>query len=138
MKVVLDINVLLVSISRNSKYRLIFDLLLEGKFKLIISTDILAEYAEIIELKTNAIIATNIAEMLANLENVKKVDIYYNWNLINQDPDDNKYEDAAVSGGSDYLVSNDQHFKVLDEVEFPKVNRVGIDEFLEICRTKLK
>jgi len=138
MKVVLDINALLVSISRNSKYRLIFDLLLDGKYELIISTDILAEYTEIIELKTNAIIATNIAEMLANLVNVKKVEVYYNWNLIIQDPDDNKYVDAAVSGGCDYVVSNDQHFKVLNQVEFPKVNRITIDEFLEICRTKLK
>ena len=41
MQVVLDTNCLLVSIGRKSKYRPIFDALLDGKIKLLISNDIL-------------------------------------------------------------------------------------------------
>ncbi len=37
MKVVLDTNILLVSIPKKSPYRIIFDAVLAGKFELIIS-----------------------------------------------------------------------------------------------------
>jgi predicted nucleic acid-binding protein len=43
MKIVLDTNVLLVSIAKKSPYRVIFDSLLTNKFDLIVSNDILSE-----------------------------------------------------------------------------------------------
>ena len=132
MKIILDINVLLVSIPKKSKYRLIFDLLMAGEYTLFISNDILSEYTEMMEAKTNALVATNIAEMLLNLDNVKKIDIYYEWKLIHNDPDDNKYVDAAISSGADFLISNDQHFKALSQTDFPKVNLLNIKEFLQL------
>lgn len=52
MRIVLDTNILLVSIPKKSPYRIIFDSLIEKKFTLIISNDILSEYAEIIAQKT--------------------------------------------------------------------------------------
>jgi predicted nucleic acid-binding protein len=64
--------------------------LIDGKFDLVLSNDILSEYTEILERKTNTIVANNIAEMLLNLDNLKKVDIYFEWKLIDKDPDDNK------------------------------------------------
>ena len=110
MKVVLDTNILLVSIPKKSPYRIIFDALLADKFELIISNEILSEYTEIIAQKTNSIVATNISEMLLSLSNVKKNDVFYKWNLIEIDKDDNKFVDCAVAGNADYLVSNDKHF----------------------------
>ena len=53
MRVVLDTNVLLISIPTKSPYRIIFDSLISGKFTLIISNEILLEYWEIISRKTN-------------------------------------------------------------------------------------
>ncbi len=48
-KVVLDTNVLLVSISERSRLHWIFRKLIEKEYILCVTTDILAEYAEIIE-----------------------------------------------------------------------------------------
>ena len=62
MNVVLDINVLLVSIAKKSRYRIIFDNLLANKFNLIISNEILSEYTEIIAQKANVNVANNISE----------------------------------------------------------------------------
>ena len=132
MIVVLDTNVLLVSIPSRSVYRPILDALIDGKFDLVLSNDILSEYTEILERKTNALIANNIAEMLLNLDNLKKVDVYFEWKLIDKDPDDNKYVDAAVVGAVDYIVTNDQHFKVLKSVDFPKIKVMSIDQFLSL------
>lgn len=129
MIIVLDINVLLVTIARKSIYRPIFDALLEGEFQLVISNEILSEYVEVIERRANSIVAANIAEMLLNLKNLKKVDIYFAWRLVRKDQDDDKYVDAAVAGGADYIVTNDAHFNALKKVDFPKIEVVDIDQF---------
>lgn len=132
MKVVLDINALLVSIPKKSKYRPIFDALISGHFQSVISNEILSEYVEILEQKTNSLVANNIAELLLNLQNVEKADIYFEWKLITADFDDNKYVDAFVCSNADYIITNDQHFNVLKQIDFPKVNILSIDEFLSV------
>lgn len=135
MKIVLDTNVLLVSIPKKSPYRVIFDSLLNKKFELIISNDILSEYTEIIAQKANVTVATNISEMLLTLPNVQKQDVFYKWNLIDIDQDDNKFVDCAIAGNADYLVSNDKHFNSLKNMEFPKLSLLSIDEFMELLVT---
>ena len=57
MRVVLDTNVLLVSIPTKSIYRIIFNALIDGSIELALSNDILTEYHEIIAEKTNGVIA---------------------------------------------------------------------------------
>lgn len=136
MVVVLDANALLVSIPSKSIYRPIFDALISGEFDLVLSNDILSEYVEIIQRKTNVTVSNNIAEMLLNLDNLNKIEVYFEWRLINQDPDDNKYVDAAIVGGADFIVSNDRHFKILKSVDFPKVNVIAIDKFLSLVVKK--
>lgn len=136
MIVVLDTNALLVSIPKKSIYRPILDALIDGKFNLVISNDILSEYIEIIERKANSIVANNIAEMLLNLDNLNKVEVHFEWKLITNDPSDNKYVDAAIVGSADYIVTSDQHFRILKSVDFPKVKTIGIEKFLNIISQK--
>jgi putative PIN family toxin of toxin-antitoxin system len=136
MVVVLDTNALLVSIPTKSIYRPIIDALIDGEFSLVISNDILSEYTEVIEQKANAVVSTNIAEMLLSLDKLKKVEVYFEWKLIEKDPDDNKYVDAAIVGAADFIVTNDRHFNILKSVDFPKVNVIGIDDFLNLILQK--
>ena len=136
MRVVLDTNVLLVSIATKSRYRVIFDSLINNDLVLIISNEILSEYTEIIGRKTNMMIANNISEMLLSLQNVHKQEVYFRWNLINEDKDDNKFVDCAVAGDVDYLVSNDKHFNCLKKINFPKLNLLNIDEFMDLLTSK--
>lgn len=131
MRVVLDTNVLLTSLLKTSKYRPIFDGLLSNKYDLVISHDILQEYVEIIEQKTTATIAKNVSELLINLDNVEKIEVYYRWLLIDQDPDDNKFVDCAIAGNVKFVVSNDKHFKVLKDIKFPSIEVITSDQFLE-------
>ena len=131
-RIVLDTNGLLVSISRNSPYRPIFDKFLNGEFDLLVSTEILNEYVEKLEEKANQIVANNISEVLINAKNVVFVNIYFNWNLITEDPDDNKFIDCAVAGNATFIVTNDKHFNMLKNIDFPKLEVLKIEEFLEI------
>ena len=47
MKVVIDTNILLVSVSATSKYHSVFQALLQGKYALCITNEILNEYEEV-------------------------------------------------------------------------------------------
>ncbi len=132
MKIVLDTNVLLVSIPRMSKYRPIFDALLSGRIELSVSNEILSECLEIIAVKITPTIANNIAELLMNLPNVELIATYFRWSLITADADDNKFVDCAIAANSDYLVSNDRHFRELERISFPQVNVLTPIEFLDL------
>ncbi len=138
MRIILDTNVLLISVGKKSQYRPIFGAFLQQKYTLIISNDILLEYAEIIELKTNALVADNIVELLLSKPNVEKSEIYFKWELLKIDYDDNKFVDTAIVGNVDYIVTNDRHFNPLKEIDFPKVEIISIDDFLEIVKKLIK
>lgn len=132
MRVVLDTNILLVSIASKSKYRIIFENILSENIELVVSTEILNEYAEIIENKTNSFIANNILETLISLPNIKLTTPFYDWNLIDNDKDDNKFVNAYLSSNANILVSNDKHYNILAKIDFPKVNVMDIEMFLKL------
>jgi rRNA-processing protein FCF1 len=58
MKIVIDTNILLISVSPNSPFRWIFDAFLQEKFALCITTEILSEYDEIIAREPNEELAS--------------------------------------------------------------------------------
>ena len=132
MRVVLDTNVLLVSIGRQSPFRLIYDALLHQRLVLIVSTGILLEYEEILAQRNGPVVAQNVLDALENLRNVSRHEVRYNWHLPFLDPDDQKFVDAYVAGQADYLVSNDRHFGELAAAGFPMVRVVSAVEFLKI------
>lgn len=131
MKVVLDTNILLISFKKSSPYRPIFDKLLKGKYELVFTNDILMEYIEIISQKANVQIANNLGDLLVKLPNSKKIEVHFNWNLIEVDPDDNKFVDAAIAGNVEYIVTNDKHFNILEKIPFPTVAVKSSIQFLE-------
>lgn len=131
-QIVLDTNVLLISLPKISPYRPIFDSLISGKFKLLITEGIFQEYKEIISQKTTPKISENLGELLMQLENVKNVSVFYQWNLIKNDPDDNKFVDCAIAGNAKFIVTNDNHFNILRTTEFPKVKVIDAKDFLKI------
>jgi len=131
MKVVIDTNVLLSSLAHSSEKRPIFDGLIEGKYTLAISNEIMEEYAEIIARKTTAVISKNVIQLLLSFDNVQQTNIFFKWNLIHKDPDDNKFVDCAISAGVRFVVSDDKHFRILKEIVFPYVEVITADEFLE-------
>ena len=58
-------------------------------------------------------------------------DILNEYNeIIEQDPDDNKFVDCAIVAGAEYIVSEDAHFRVLDTIPFPSVSVKRLEEFM--------
>jgi len=129
LKIILDTNVLLVSISSKSQYHWIFQSLLNNFFDLYISNEILMEYEEIIGRKFSPAVAKNITRALLALPNVQQTTVYYKWDLIKADSDDNKFVDCAITAGADYIVTQDKHFNILKTVDFPSVTIANIHQF---------
>jgi len=129
MKVVIDTNIILNAIYPGSKNYWIRKALEFQQLELCITTDILDEYAEIIERffdKETANLFLSALEILPNITHIQK---YFFWKLIPEDPDDEKLLDCAIASGAAYLVTNDRHFNKIKDLPFPKVNVVNEDEF---------
>lgn len=132
MKIVLDTNVFYVSISSRSPFHWVFRILLEQKYTLCVTFDILDEYAEIIERFFSPEVAENVLKVLDYLPNVEYYEKYYQWGLITADYDDNKFVDCAIAANAHYIVTNDKHFDVLQSIDFPKVEVLNSDDFKKI------
>ena len=134
MRVVVDTNCLLASIPPKGKYYWFYEAFRAGKFEWLISNEILTEYLE----KLSDIFSENTAfvvySVLSTSPYVSFSEPFYRWQLILNDPDDNKISDMAISGNADYLITNDKHFDILKGVEFPKVNVISLDDFKKLIR----
>ncbi len=132
MRIVIDTNCLLVSIPKFSETRWLFDGLRSGIFEFGITTEILEEYEEVIGDFYSPNVALNVVEMLPNLRNSILVTPYYYWDLIVDDRDDNKFVDCAIACQSDYIITHDKHFKVLQNIPFPKVTCLKMNDLKKL------
>ena len=136
MKLVLDTNSLIQCVSRRSRYHDLWVSFTDGRNQMCVTTDILNEYVEILQRVTNETYASLVLEVILNNPNTLFIDIFYKFNLITADPDDNKFIDCAVAAQAKYIVTEDRHYNVLHEVEFPKVDIIGLDEAMKIINNK--
>lgn len=131
-RVVLDTNCLIPSLKRDSIYYPIWRDFMLGKYTLCVTDDILNEYEEIIIRKTGSEeIAKNVISAIMNRRNTEHIGVYYHFELIKADVDDNKFVDCAIKANARYIVSEDHHFQELKDIPFPHVDVVGINQFLE-------
>lgn len=130
--IVLDTNCLVSSLKRTSKYYPVWKDFMSGKYCLCFTDEILDEYQEIIEQRTcSAEIARNVISAIQNRSNIKHVEVFYHFELIQADKDDNKFVDCAIKANAKFIVSNDKHFDVLRTIPFPHVEVIDILQFLE-------
>ncbi len=132
LRVVLDTNALLRSISRKSVYKIVIDNLHKNTYQLYITNDILLEYEEKITEFFSKETAELIIGALSLLNNVHKTDVHFNLQLIDSDPDDNKFVNCAFAANAHFLISDDRHFNILNTVQFPKINVITLAQFKEL------
>ena len=128
-RIVLDTNCLLMCIPKKSPYRIVWDAFLRGEFILCLSNEIVEEYLEILSNKTTSSIAGNVISTILNQRNIELTNPHFRFGLIQSDIDDNKFVDCAIVANAEFLVSNDSHFRVLEQIPFPKVNILRIQSF---------
>ena len=135
-KIVLDTNCLIASLSRRGQYYPVWKGLQAGEYILCVSTDILEEYAEIITQKTSVEVASNVIHLLLESQYVELVNPYFSLHLIEEDHDDDKFVDCAFAANATFIVSDDKHYDVLQDIDFPKLLVLKLKEFLDLLQSE--
>jgi putative PIN family toxin of toxin-antitoxin system len=132
MKVVIDTNCLIASIPRSNPEFWLYRAFKDKQFEWVISNEIMLEYEEKLAVFYSVPTADLVLTVLTLASNVVFAEPFLKWNLIAADPDDNKFADLAISSNANYLVTNDRHFQVLKNLDFPTVKAVTLEEFKNI------
>ncbi len=128
VKVVIDTNVFITILKKDGKNRWMFDKILNGEWLLCLSNDIFLEYWEILQNKTNELVASNVIDFLISHPHVLFGNNFFRLNLISIDPDDNKFCDCCFAASANFIITTDNHFNVLKEIEFPKIQIFNSEE----------
>lgn len=131
LRCVTDTNVLLVCVSDKSSWHWIYSNFRAGAYELCVTTEILAEYAEVLERHMGPIVSQDILDSLITRRNLMEIEPTYRFNLLS-DPDDNKFVDCAIAANAGCIVSHDRDFLPLRAIEFPKVAVVDTEAFREL------
>ena len=83
--------------------------LIDNKYQLYVTTDILLEYSEILSFHINQQVSESVLGVFENLSNVNFITNYYRFNLL-KDEDDNKFVDCAIAANADFIVTHDNDF----------------------------
>ena len=131
-RIVLDTNCLISSLPKKGKYYQVWQDFFANKYILCYTNEILTEYEEILTQKLGQTIAQNIIKAIIARPNTLKFDPHFQFQLITQDVDDNKFVDCAIVANAQYIVTEDRQYNVLETIDFPKVNVIDLDTFLRI------
>lgn len=134
LKVVIDTNCLRASIPPKSPFYQLYLDFMAGKFVWFVSTEILLEYEEVLTRTYSQNTAQLVLNQLAIAPNVVFSEPAFRWELINSDPEDNKFADLAISINADFMVTNDRDFDVFKTLDFPTLEVIDLATFLSICQ----
>ena len=131
MNVVLDTNIFVSGIHWETTSRKILRAWLSDKFILISSWPIIDEICSTlkdfrIHLEEKEF---SVWESLL-LENSLIVEPHENLGIVKDDPEDNKFIEAAVAGNAQYIISQDKHLLKLKE--FRGIRIIRPDEFFKL------
>ena len=132
MRIVLDTNCLIQSISPRSRYYAVWESLTDGMNTLCVSNEIITEYLEILQRLTDYDTAETIIKTIINSKFVEFITPFYRFEVIQQDPDDNKFVDCAISANARYIVTNDHHFDILKQINYPPIDVITLDGFMKL------
>ncbi len=122
---------MLVCLSSKSSIHPLFLAQADGELEMCISQEIVLEYVEIFGRYRGATKANEIMSILMDLPKLHYVRVYYYWDLLAIDVDDNKFVDCAIAANADYIITVDRHFDVLHSIDFPTVVPIGALDFIQ-------
>jgi putative PIN family toxin of toxin-antitoxin system len=121
VKAVLDTNILVSALFwRGAPYRCVV-VAEAGLFELIIADAIMDEFAEVLAEKF-LLSREEIAEAVGFIQKIgRTVDISGKLRAVKADADDDKFLEAALAAGAEYVVSGDRHLLQLGKFQHVKI-----------------
>lgn len=135
IRIVTDTNVLISATFWNGDSSKIIDKVEKKELCLLMSKEILGEFSNVLGYKEiqDKIRDKNL-EMKRTIEKIALLSVfiepYRKFEVISEDPDDNKFLDCAVAGKADFIITQDKHLLKLKE--FNGIKILKPDEFLRV------
>jgi putative PIN family toxin of toxin-antitoxin system len=129
LRLILDTNIFLVSLASNFKYNWIYQALIQNKYDLVVSNEILTEYQEQVTNRYGVKRTDAALDFLLLLPNVILINPSFLWQLVENDKDDNKFVDCYIAGQCDYIISNDRHIHQIKTNVFPQIAVLRYEDF---------
>ena len=135
MKVVLDTNVLISSLIKTGKPRVLLYRLVKDK-QLILSKAIIEEFLEITEdpKAVRYVSEQDVTLFLNALKRSEIVQVISHFKVITEDPDDDIIIRTAYDSKTDYIVSGDKHLLALKD--FKGIRILTVDEMLNVLNNE--
>jgi len=117
MTVCIDTNVLLQASKAGNPLHVKFSAWFQRRFCWAISNEILAEYEEVIARQSGRHRWLQLSRILdladARGDLLTRATPSYQFHIVVDDPDENKFTDCAITADADYLITEDHHFAPL-------------------------
>lgn len=117
MLVVVDTNVMISALARQSPIASLFRAIAKGELRLAITSAIVLEYEEIAAERGGSAFAARVMHWLslvsASWGTVEQVHPSYQFRVISTDPDDNKFVDCAITANANFIITRDADFAPL-------------------------
>lgn len=131
LRIILDTNVLISAIIRSGKPRELFQMGIDGKYKILMSKETLDELSAVLQRPKFKMTGEDIMRIVSALmETGENVRVTSNFKVISNDPDDDIIINTAHDGNADYLVSGDNDIQSLEN--FRGIKIVSVGEILKI------
>lgn len=117
MTIVIDTNVMLPLFSATGRHGEIVQALVNSRLGWAVSQSVMSEYEEIITERSGRPRWQQVQRVISLLSrthnNVLWVSPSFFFQVIGEDPDDNKFTDCAITADADYVITEDGHFQAL-------------------------
>ncbi len=131
VKVVLDSNIYISGIIFGGNPRKIIDLIIEGKIRLCISSDILIEIKEVLERDKFGFSSDITQQIIFEIESLSEcLTPRKKHSVVKKDADDNIIIDCAIEANADYIITGDDD--LLSLKEYKKIKILSPVEFLRL------
>lgn len=134
MRITVDTNVLISATFWNGDSNRIIKKVEQKEIELVLSEDIIKEFSEVLNYKEiqdkirnkNLEMKRTVAKIISLSALVEPTE---RFNVVKDDPEDNKFIECAKAGRVDFIISNDNHLLRIKEFEGIKI--VSPKEFLK-------
>lgn len=117
MLVVVDTNVMISALARQSPIAPLFRAIANGEMRLAITSAIVLEYEEIAAERGGPAFAAKVMHWLslvsASWGTIEQIHPSYQFRIISADPDDNKFVDCAITANADFIITRDTDYAPL-------------------------
>lgn len=133
MLVVVDTNVMISALARQSPIAPLFRAIAKGELRLAITSAIVLEYEEIAAERGGPAFAAMVMHWLSlvseSWSTVQQVHPSYQFRVISDDPDDNKFADCAITANADFIITRDTDYSPLANAGY-KPQPITPEEFI--------